>query len=106
MSPLSPEEIQKSYQAALQARLDKGKSTKLHQLEDYWRETVHLEMDRISVLAFIDAGILALKHPDYTGLDALVLRRNLGRLTGLVCEYVPREILEEWDRVLGTMFCS
>lgn len=79
--------------------------TSLRQLNDYWGERVTIELDRLTVLTLVGAGILALKHPDMTGPSSLVIRSTLAQLVPLVYQHVPTEILQEWDRVLGTMFC-
>jgi len=106
MSPTEGDLLREKFNDALERRAQKDRTTHLQQLNDYWRETVKLDMDRITVLTMIGAGILALQHPQFTGPSAMVLRHTLGQLTALVYEHVPAEMLEEWDRVLRTTFCS
>jgi len=76
----------------------------LKELDTYWRERVTVEMDRLTCLVIVGAGILALRHPEYTGPSSLILRDTLRRLVPLCYEPVPEAVLREWDQVLHTSF--
>lgn len=79
-------------------------TTYLRELNLYWQERVKLEMDRLTVLTLIGAGVLSLKHPGFVGPSAAIVRDALRQMVPLVWEYVPRATLQEWDEVLGTAF--
>jgi len=76
--------------------------TQLDELQAYWRERVTIEMDRLTLLTLIGAGVLSLKHPDFVGPSAALVRDALRQMVPLAYEHVPRQVLAEWDRVLGT----
>lgn len=73
---------------------------KIPSLDDYWREQVIITCDRITLLAIFGASILALKHPEFTGPSAALLREALKQLVPLVCKGAPVDVLIEWDRIL------
>lgn len=66
----------------------------------YYQEPVTIVLDRITLMCMIGACLLALKHPDFKGPNADMVRTALKELIPFVDLHVPPPVLKEWNDIL------